>query len=495
MLAPILARGRVGIICEEAHRSHFLGSRTGSVVNRVFGKHCFFEDASRAGLQPKNISYIGFTATPDARALRLFGTRCEFDSALSLWKPVHSYHVGEAEADGVVLDVLADYERREWPKEGGERARAAWLVAHFQERCAGFPPQLRGRAAAMVVCPSRAHVMQWVTVLREYVDDTGWAPHMMAGRPDAPRAPACHGVFGFFSGNVGDENESEERLNGGLWLTDACAEARILVVCRKLETGYDNPDLCVMYVDRKLDGAKSIVQVLSRLNRRGLSGKRAFVVDFHNEPERVAAAFGGFREEVTLCSDPAKAALTARFEGVLDRLGALLERNAKVTEISAQEAKQAKQCARDYVELREALGLPQLKDARDYVDAAVQALASEAAAVDATAQAASALGLTDGRSRPAQQGPWAFVEQQVAKRQLLKIKPSARYGGDGQKPAPSRLTWQPCEVLERQFRGSMASLGTRSDAGGAGGGRRGDPGHALRYRRRHPGALQRERTA
>lgn len=436
MLEPILRQGRVAIVCEEAHRSHFLGSCTPGAVNRLFGSHRLHGAATQVGLQPRKITYVGFTATPDDRALRLFGARLELGSRLRTWRPVHSYHVGDAEKDGVVINVLTDYARVEVQKEGpaaGPSERASWILGDFAEKRGLLPEPLKSRCAAMLVCKSRAEVVRWVDALRASIGEADrFAPH-------APLA--CKGIFGFFSGALGDEHESEERLNGGLRLYEACSVARVIVVCRKLETGYDNPDLCVIYVDRVLVGTKQIVQVLSRVNRQAV-GKRAFVVDFCNDPDQISAAFDEFKQEVVACSEPLKTAAVARFGSVLDRLGALLDGGVGVG--AGPAASQAEKDVQDYVLLCEELGVPRPEGVLDFLNAAVRAART-----------------SEGRGQqPSWSGPLAFVEETVAKRQLLRVVPSSRYGGFGRLPPPP-VSAKPCAELEAPLRVSMRACASR----------------------------------
>ena len=112
------------------------------------------------------------------------------------------------------------------------------------------------------------------------------------------RTEACQGVCGFFSGEV--ESFSETEINKGLELHEACERARILVVCQKLETGYDEPRLAVMYVDRKLEGTVTLVQVLSRVNRQMHGKSHAHIVDFHGRASDAARSFSAYRREVML---------------------------------------------------------------------------------------------------------------------------------------------------------------------------------------------------
>lgn len=260
----ILLRGRVAIICEEAHRSYFLGNKTSNTVNNLFNLHVPERMGTQQATQPPGISYIGFTATPDDRTLNFFGTRNDLGDKVQLTRPIHSYHVGKAEADGVVLDVVANYVRVE--PLAGLADHARWILRDFKEKKALFHKPFHNQCQAMLICRSREFVVQYVHVLRD-------AARTSRGKRDAP----IERVYGFFSGVMAETMNDEVRLNGGLLLPQACARADIIVVCKKLETGYDEPRLAVMYIDQQLNDSKQIVQVMSRLNRRAPAKHAAYV--------------------------------------------------------------------------------------------------------------------------------------------------------------------------------------------------------------------------
>ena len=180
-------------------------------------------------------------------------------------RPIHSYHVGKAEADGVVLDVTANYVRVEAPI--GLTARARWILRNFSEKRSLFHEPFCNQCQAMVICPSREHVFQYVHALRDAAQ----------ANPDTHNTFFKTSVYGFFSGVLGVTIKDEVELNGGLLLPQACAKADVIVVCRKLETGYDEPRLAVMYIDQHFSDSKQIVQVMSRLNRRAPAKHAAYV--------------------------------------------------------------------------------------------------------------------------------------------------------------------------------------------------------------------------
>eukprot|EP00929_Paragymnodinium_shiwhaense_P083772 TRINITY_DN44749_c0_g1_i2.p1 TRINITY_DN44749_c0_g1~~TRINITY_DN44749_c0_g1_i2.p1 ORF type:complete len:380 (-),score=61.13 TRINITY_DN44749_c0_g1_i2:460-1599(-) len=160
ILAPILERGRVAIICEECHRAHFRGSATAAAVARLFGTSAAAgsesaDPAADARAQPDGLVYIGFTATPDARTLQLFSPVRLTDSGLATeWRPIHCYHLGQAERDGVVIDVLRHYDAPVDCTDWDVERKAKWIQEDLLQRCETFPGAFREVAKAMIVCSS-----------------------------------------------------------------------------------------------------------------------------------------------------------------------------------------------------------------------------------------------------------------------------------------------------------------------------------------------------
>lgn len=352
---PTEIRGsRFGIIVDEAHSSQ-AGEAATDVrwVLRDLGLDADSDEAgatSAAGPQTaeekltasirkrqrsSNLSYFAFTATPKAKTLELFGTLGEDGK----YHPFHTYSMRQAIEEGFILDPLRNYvtydtywklvnenpDEREVDssKANKELARYALthdstvaqhaqiIVEHFRAHTAG---RLGGRAKAMVVTASRQSAVQMFRAINRYLADRGY--------PDP-------GVLVAFSGTLTYEGEevTESRENGGLpesALPKAFAytraddrtaragtaagqrEYRILVVAEKYQTGFDQPLLTTMYVNKKLTGV-SAVQTLSRLNRtadRKSQGDLA-VLDFVNDAEDIKDAFRPYFEEAeTLPSDP-----------------------------------------------------------------------------------------------------------------------------------------------------------------------------------------------
>ena len=329
---------RFAIIVDEAHSSQ--SGEAAAALKRVllrFGSDEIDEDgdlltaSALARGRHGTLSYFAFTATPKPKTLELFGTP---DPVTGNPRPFHVYSMRQAIEEGFILDVLRNYvtyrtyyrlatgtpDREVDPKKGGARLarfaelhpssldqRAEVIVEHFLAHAAG---RLGGRAKAMVVTRSREHAVRLYFALRKYID--------LHGYPDP-------GVLVAFSGplRIDGVEYTEARLNGfgeselperfGYTAVDDRRapprfprEYRILVVAEKYQTGFDQPLLTTMYVDKPLKGVAA-VQTLSRLNRTHplKSQEDIFILDFANEAEAVQAEFKPFYETaVTTPSDP-----------------------------------------------------------------------------------------------------------------------------------------------------------------------------------------------
>ena len=341
---------RFAIIVDEAHSSQ--AGEAATDVRRVLRDLGLDEDSDEAGAasaagpqtaeeklaasatkrqRSSHLSYFSFTATPKAKTLELFGTLGDDGK----YHPFHTYSMRQAIEEGFILDPLRNYvtyntywklvnenpDEREVDasKANKELARYALthastvaqhaqiIIEHFRAHTAG---RLGGRAKAMVVTSSRQSAVQMSRAIKKHLGDRGY--------PDP-------GVLVAFSGTLTYDGEeiTESKENGGLPETalpkafaytradDKTARAgqreyRILVVAEKYQTGFDQPLLTTMYVNKKLTGV-SAVQTLSRLNRTADRKSQAdlAVLDFVNEAEDIKEAFRPFFEEAeTLPSDP-----------------------------------------------------------------------------------------------------------------------------------------------------------------------------------------------
>ncbi|MCK9894172.1 DEAD/DEAH box helicase family protein [Frankia sp. AgB32] len=359
-----LGSKRYAVIIDEAHTSQ-TGEQATKLKQAIGSKAQREPDEDEAtyltrvrGRQP-NLSYFAFTATPTSATLKLFGTldpdRLDEDGK-PLYVPFHVYSMQQAIDEGYILDVLANYLTYDamWrlssdavaqqdseisnPEVETKKARrklvqlveahpesaaqkAKLIVEDFHTNIAG---RLGGRAKAMVVTDSRQQALNLYQAIRRYVDDKGLAN--------------CRPLVAF-SGSLTDEESghefTESKINGfpegrlperfGYTKADdpdAAArnqeEYRILVVADKYQTGFDQPLLCAMYVDKPLTGVAA-VQTLSRLNRTHplKSQDDVRIVDFVNAAEDIQNSFKPWFES-TLTEQPDANLLYRKQQEVMD---------------------------------------------------------------------------------------------------------------------------------------------------------------------------------
>lgn len=272
------------------------------------------ESARHRGKQ-SNLSYFAFTATPKPKTLDTFGQ----PGPEGVKVPFHTYSMRQAIDEGFILDVLANYTTystyyklataspREDPEVDSAKGRAALarfaslhpymmdakaevIVEHFRQKSAH---KIDGQARAMVVTRSRLHAVRTKEAIDKYIRRKGY---------DAGAHPVRALVA--FSGTVTDPaapdaSFTEAMLNGfpETQLPKRFEEDyQVLVVAEKYQTGFDQPLLHTMYVDKKLSGVKA-VQTLSRLNRTHPGKEDTFVLDFANTAEEIQEAFEPFYEQ------------------------------------------------------------------------------------------------------------------------------------------------------------------------------------------------------
>lgn len=282
--------------------------------------------ASR-GQQP-NLSFFAFTATPKGKTLELFGTPSQSGKP----EAFHLYSMRQAIEEGFILDVLANYTSygifyrllkatEEDPtvlRRKGIQALAKFMslhphnveqkteviIEHFRR---SVRHRLNGRAKAMVVTTSRLHAVRYKISFERYIKEKGYSDI---------RALVA------FSGTVHDPvtgmEYTEPSMNPDVVTGNPISESmlpgrfdspdyHLLLVAEKYQTGFDQPLLCAMYVDKRLDGVQA-VQTLSRLNRMVPGKELPFVLDFMNDTEDIRRAFKPYYDGTELAdeSDPAK---------------------------------------------------------------------------------------------------------------------------------------------------------------------------------------------
>jgi type I restriction enzyme R subunit len=315
---------RFAVIADEAHSSQT--GRTAAELKAVLTSEelAAVEDggevdveallAAEAGERANsgNISYFAFTATPKAKTLELFG-RVPDGSDLPV--PFHVYSMKQAIEESFILDVLRGYHSfqmafkvagtaeseievdqaeatmrvKRWVKLNPQTIaqKSALIVEHFVENVAGL---LEGHAKAMVVADSRLAAVRYKREIDKYVAAKGYDL----------------GTLVAFSGSISDaeyaiEDATERSMNPGAGDLRKAFEGdrfQVMIVANKFQTGFDQPLLCAMYVDRRLSGVTT-VQTLSRLNRtyRTPSGQvkdATMIVDFVNVPEAIQEDFAPY---------------------------------------------------------------------------------------------------------------------------------------------------------------------------------------------------------
>lgn len=335
---PKLASGRYAVIADEAHSSQ-TGS-SASKLKQILGSDALdaeevsaeeLLDAAVQARQPnERISYYAFTATPKPKTLELFGRPTDPTlPASSSNKPeaFHLYSMRQAIEEGFILDVLRNYTTYstawkiahpdgEDDEVDSKKARiklARWvrlhpynisqkvevIVEHFRANIRGL---LNGQAKAMVVTSSRQEAVRYQLALKAYVQQMGYSD--------------VHPLVAFSGSVLPDEmipeevTESSSLLNAGLNGRDLAQafdtqDFNVMIAANKYQTGFDQPKLCAMYVDKKLQGV-DCVQTLSRLNRTFGDSKQTFILDFFNEPQDILDAFLPYytKAELSDVTDP-----------------------------------------------------------------------------------------------------------------------------------------------------------------------------------------------
>ena len=266
--------------------------------------------------QPANVSTFAFTATPKPKTLELFGTRRPDGT----FAPFHLYSMRQAIEEGFIRDVLENYTtfRAYWrlfkkieddPRY--DKTKAAYLLRSFVdlhphaidekvrimiEHFTGKSQrEIGGRAKAMIVSRSRLHAVRYKLAVDRRLAELGSPFRALVA----------------FSGTVQDGGQSytEHGMNGipetQTARTFESPEYRLLIVANKFQTGFDQPLLQTMYVDKKLGGVNA-VQTLSRLNRTHPDKPGTMVLDFANESDDIQAAFQPYYETTLLseATDP-----------------------------------------------------------------------------------------------------------------------------------------------------------------------------------------------
>ncbi|MDD3554773.1 MAG: type I restriction endonuclease subunit R [Deltaproteobacteria bacterium] len=324
-------KSKFAIIIDEAHSSQ--GGKTTAAMNRVLEETPPYGDADaeeEETLEDKinkimegrkmvtNASYFAFTATPKNKTLEIFGEPDPQPDGTVKHRPFHSYTMKQAIQEGFILDVLKNYtpvesyyrltktveddplfdakkaqkklRRYVESHEHAIREKAEIMVDHFHAQVIGHR-KIGGQARAMVITNGIERAIQYFHAFKDYLKER-----------KSPYQPIVA-----FSGEheFGGKKVTESMLNGfpSSQITDKIKQDpyRFLIVADKFQTGYDEPLLHTMYVDKALSGIKA-VQTLSRLNRAHPQKHDTFVLDFYNDSETIQKSFEPYYR-TTILSD------------------------------------------------------------------------------------------------------------------------------------------------------------------------------------------------
>lgn len=275
------------------------------------------ERSAKARGQQSNISFFAFTATPKYKTLQVFGHK----DAEGKPQPFHLYSMRQAIEEGFILDVLQNYTTYELyfkltkaieedPNLNKKKAAKAIgkfvslhphnlaqkteiIIEHFRNIVS---KKIGGKAKAMLVCGSRLHAKRYFEEFERYIKARAYEKEIK--------------ILVAFSGKVVDDNApegiSEPEITGfsekelpAVFQKD---EYKILIVADKYQTGFDQPLLHTMYVDKKLSGVKA-VQTLSRLNRKHPGKEETFVLDFANDRQTILDSFQPYYEVTSVTEE------------------------------------------------------------------------------------------------------------------------------------------------------------------------------------------------
>ena len=318
---------RFAVIVDEAHSSQ--AGQSARAVQKVLSyasedeqkdeeektvEDRILDELKRRGPQ-KNVSYFAFTATPKPETLQQFGT----PQADGTYKPFSLYTMRQAIEEGFILDVLKNYATYDqyWsllkkvqddPEFDGAKAKSLLkqfvsrhertiakkvtiIVEHFQT---AVSTKLGGKAKAMIVTSSRLHAVRYRLAIDAYLKAIGSPFKALVAFTDTVKDPKDGQEYTEAKMNGFPETATADRFEAD--------DYRFLIVASKFQTGFDQPKLVAMYVDKKLTGV-ACVQTLSRLNRTMAGKIETFVLDFENSAEDIEKGFQPFYNRVTLSKE------------------------------------------------------------------------------------------------------------------------------------------------------------------------------------------------
>lgn len=344
-----LRKRRWAIIADEAHASQT--GKTATALRQLLADigEDVPEDEEMSGddlllynqrrmTEAVNMTYVALTATPKPKTLQLFGTK--HDAATDVgyeYRAFDTYTMAQAIDEGFILDVLQNYSTYEMFARVAEKAesedsevelikgvsdvykfvrlhdtalaqKVQIVVEHFKTNVLG---KLDGQARAMVVTSSREQAVKWARAFNQYLEDHNYK-HLFK-------------ALVAFSGSLtldetGEHEYTEANMNGlgdvEKAFKDDDMDYRVLIVAEKFQTGFNEPRLLAMYVDKKLKDLEA-VQTLSRLNRTHEGKTAPMVVDFVNDENVILDAFQRYYQDAAIVTptDPA----------VLEQMGVQLD--------------------------------------------------------------------------------------------------------------------------------------------------------------------------
>ncbi|GEO11801.1 type I restriction endonuclease subunit R [Segetibacter aerophilus] len=352
-----LSDKRFAVIIDEAHSSQS-GSASDN-MNRAMGSEDEEEDpdpqdkileAIRSRKMRGNVSYLAFTATPKNNTLEKFGVKSEDGK----FQAFHLYSMKQAIEEGFILDVLANYTtyKSYYEIEKSIEDNPLFDTAKAQKKLRAFvernpetiatkaeimldhfiinvvnKKKLKGKAQAMVITQSIESAVRYYFALRKILNEKG-DPFKIAIAFSGKKKVDGHEYTEDTINNFPTDLDTAKSSDPG-YITDTIAryfnydEYKVLVVANKYLTGFDQPKLTAMYVDKKLQGVLA-VQALSRLNRSadklGKKTEDLFVLDFFNSTDEIKTAFDPFYTATTL-SKATDVNVLHELKGLLDNVG------------------------------------------------------------------------------------------------------------------------------------------------------------------------------
>lgn len=304
---------KFAIIIDEAHSSQ--SGNTAGKMNETLSKNIVLDEEEEDWTDEdeivkiikgrkllSNASYFAFTATPKNKTLELFGEKFE-DAGIVKFRPFHLYSMKQAIEENFILDVLQNYTTinsyysvfksvEDDPKYEKKKAqkilrkyveskestiakKAELIIEHFNENVFS-KNKINGLAKSMVVTSTRKNAVTYKRAFDKYLSESNYPYKALVA----------------FSGEIDGETESSLNHFPSSNISDEFqkSEYRFLIVANKFQTGFDQPLLHTMYVDKKLGGVNA-VQTLSRLNRTMHGKLETYILDFVNEVEDIKNSF------------------------------------------------------------------------------------------------------------------------------------------------------------------------------------------------------------